>query len=367
VEVHYSGNQILAVPRLKLDPGETLTILGPNGSGKSTLLRILALIENPQSGQVLYRGRAVPQDSRRLSLRRRFTVIFQEPLLADTTVLKNVEMGLRFRGIARRDRHRLVQPWLDRLGLSSLARRQISTLSGGEAQRTSLARAFVLEPEVLLLDEPFSSLDPPAREELLLTLKDILQSTRTTSVFVTHDRDEAFLLGDRVVALMDGKIAQSGSSEDLRLRPASGEVARLVGFENLWPATAITSSEGQARVQVGGQTLAITGTHRPGDRLLLGIRGEEITLLRADSQRSGERQHENWIPGHLSRLIPRGPLLRVEVDCGFPLVAFLSGEEARKAPSVGEKIIARFPVSSVRCLPPPWPETFSTPPRRPRP
>jgi len=356
VEVHYSGARVLSIPRLELQEGEILTVLGPNGAGKSTLMRILALIEEPEYGEAFYRGAAVPRGPARLPIRRRFTVIFQEPLLADTTVLGNVEMGLRFRGVPRQDRRRRVQPWLERLGLSSLTRRRTSTLSGGEAQRTSLARAFVLEPEVLLLDEPFSSLDPPAREEMLLTLKEILESTGTTAVLVTHDRDEAFLLGDRVVALINGRVAQVGDPEDLRLRPASGEVARLVGFENLWSATALPLRSDVSRAEVGGRQILLPSIRQPGKDLLLGVRAEEITLLRTDAPEAERNENENRFQGNVTRVIPKGPLLWIEVDCGFPLVGFLSREELRKAPIPGERIIARFPVSCVRCLPPPWPE-----------
>ena len=182
--VRYGQTETVNVRTLKLQKREILAVMGPNGAGKSTLLRILGFLEPPTGGEVIFQGRKVGFRPReRLALHRRTAVVFQEPLLLNTTVFRNVALGLTLRGIRKRDES--VREWLERFGIAHLCDRQARTLSGGEAQRASLARAFVLDPEVLLLDEPFSALDPPTRDALLADLKSILAETRTTTVFAT--------------------------------------------------------------------------------------------------------------------------------------------------------------------------------------
>jgi tungstate transport system ATP-binding protein len=167
--------------------------VGPNGAGKSTLLRVIALLERPARGEVMFDGAAMSGSP--LSYRRKMALVFQEALLLDTTVEANVRTGLSLRGVAREEQRRRVDEWLERFGIAHLRGRSPRTLSGGEAQRASLARAFALQPEVLLLDEPFASLDPPTREALIDDLDAVLTSSRVATVFVTHDRAEALRLG----------------------------------------------------------------------------------------------------------------------------------------------------------------------------
>ena len=158
--VVYGGETALEVPRIEVREGEVLALIGPNGAGKSTLLRVLGLLERPSSGEVRFRGEPIPWGTRDfLSLRRRFACVFQEPLLTDTTVEANAALGLRLRREPAGETAARVRRWLARLGIAHLVGRRARTLSGGESQRVSLARAFAIQPEVLLLDEPFSGLD----------------------------------------------------------------------------------------------------------------------------------------------------------------------------------------------------------------
>ena len=167
VTVAHGGRAVLQIDRLAVRRGEILAIIGPNGSGKSTLLRIMGLLDRPARGEVRLDGRAIDWGRGLLTSRRRFASVFQEPLLADTTVERNVALGLTLRGVPAGEARRRAGHWIARFGIAPLAGRQARTLSGGEAQRTSLARAFAIEPDVLLLDEPFSALDPATREDLL--------------------------------------------------------------------------------------------------------------------------------------------------------------------------------------------------------
>jgi tungstate transport system ATP-binding protein len=211
VQVRRGGRLVLDVPALDVWPGEVLVVVGPNGAGKSTLLQVMAALLAPDVGEVWFQGARVDARRNPVAVRRRMAVVFQEPLLFDTSVFENVASGLRLRGVARAEQQARVQQWLARLGIAELARRPARTLSGGEARRTSLARALVLEPELLLLDEPFAALDYPTRQALLAELPGLLAAARTTAVLVTHDPFEALAVAQRAVALRAGRIVAEGA------------------------------------------------------------------------------------------------------------------------------------------------------------
>lgn len=225
--------EILNLPELSLNSGEVLAIIGPNGAGKTSLLQILALLERPTSGEIYYRGQAIDFRKNLLPWRRRVTMLFQDPLLLDGTVFANVAAGLTFRGIKKEELRPRVQPWLRQFGVEHLATRSARLLSGGEAQRVALARALALEPEVLLLDEPFSSLDYPTRVRLLEELSQVLRSTGVTAVFVTHDYTEVLALAHRLGVLMGGRLEQLGEPGEVLQRPANSAVAHLLSWEDL--------------------------------------------------------------------------------------------------------------------------------------
>ncbi|HEX2280995.1 MAG TPA: ATP-binding cassette domain-containing protein [Thermomicrobiales bacterium] len=212
VTVRYGDRIVLDLPELSVAAGEVVAIMGPNGAGKSTLLHVAALLQRPQTGEVWIAGeRAMPRTSRRL--RRATAMVLQEPLLFDVSVLANAASGLRFRGVRRQEAERRARRWLAQFGVDHLAAHNARTLSGGEAQRVSLARAFAVEPELLLLDEPFSALDPATRYELVPELAARLQETRTAAVLVTHDANDAGALADRLLVLIDGCIAQGDQTD----------------------------------------------------------------------------------------------------------------------------------------------------------
>lgn len=322
LRVATAGRSRLEVEDVAAHEGEVLAIIGPNGAGKSTLLRVLGLLEPPTAGEVRFRGEPVGPGVPLLALRRRMASVFQEPLLCDTTVLRNARLGLTLRGLPEAEADRRVRPWLERLGIAHLAGRSARTLSGGEAQRTSLARAFAVEPEVLLLDEPFSGLDPSGREALLRDLEGILRETGTTTVFVTHDRDEAIRLGDRVAVMMDGRILQLARPEEVFAAPVSEAVARFVGVENILAGEVVGEEDGVLRVRVADRDLVVVGEAAPGDRVLVCLRPEDILLGPAPG--AGPTSARNALPGKVVRVVPVGVLWRVVVDCGFPLAALVT-------------------------------------------
>ena len=228
IRVERGGRTILDVKSLALDGGETLAVVGPNGSGKTTLLLVLAQVERPSAGDVLWDGSPVRTARQKLAARRRTAAVLQQPLLFDRTVFENVAAGLRFRSLPKTSIREQTTAALESLGIGALARRAARTLSGGEAQRVSLARAFALHPEVLLLDEPFSALDPPTRRDLLRDLERNLRASGAATVLTTHDLDDALTLADRILVLNQGCIAQCDTPPNILDRPADAFVARLV-------------------------------------------------------------------------------------------------------------------------------------------
>ena len=224
--VRRSGKVALVVNSLDIERNSILAVVGPNGAGKSTLLLTLARLIRFEQGQVLFNGHPVSAESDTV-YRRRLALVMQDPLLFDTSVYENVALGLRFRGVHRDEIESGVRQWLARLGIAHLSERRANQLSGGEAQRVSLARALVLNPQLLLLDEPFAALDPPTRSKLLDDLYTFLPETGATTVFVTHNLIEAERLATHMAVFSNSRMQQVGSPQQIRLSPSSAEVANF--------------------------------------------------------------------------------------------------------------------------------------------
>jgi tungstate transport system ATP-binding protein len=351
IRVRYDEATVLEVDSLAINPGEILAVMGPNGAGKSTLLRLMGLLQQPTQGKIYFYGREViPTNG--LAIRRRMASVFQEPLLLNASVYDNAALGLRLRGLDGRTIEPRIRPWLERLGIEHLTRRQARTLSGGEAQRTSLVRALALEPEILLLDEPFSPLDPPTREGLLLDLERILRETGITTVFVTHDRDEAFMLGDRVAVLIDGKIHQVGAAAEVFLRPDNEAVAHFVGVDTRLLGVVETVNEGLAQVRLNSGCVEVAGDFQAGEHLLLCLRPEDITLRAPDEDSKSSAR--NRLIAKLVKIIPWGAHYRAELACGdsrlFALITRPSFLELKL--HEGDDAVASFKATVVHVIRP---------------
>lgn len=223
LQIQRNARLTLTIEHLSIQRGERLAVVGPNGAGKSTLLLALARLLHPVQGEIIYDGKPLSKWND-LEYRRRISFVFQSPLLMDMTVEQNIALGLKFRGISQAERRERIDRWMRALGIESLSKRRASQLSGGEAQRVSLARAFVLAPELLLLDEPFAALDPPARAKLLEDLSALLAQDHRTTVFVTHNLNEAAKLGDRIAVVIGGVLRQVGTAKQIKSRPADDAV-----------------------------------------------------------------------------------------------------------------------------------------------
>jgi tungstate transport system ATP-binding protein len=346
--IRRDGRKVLDVPALEVTAGEVLAVIGPNGAGKSTLLLVMARLLKPDAGQVLLRGQPVTA-RHDLEYRRRIALVLQEPLLLDDTVFNNLAVGLRLHGLPRDEIERRVNHWLERLGIAALARRRARTLSGGEAQRASLGRAFALQPDLLLLDEPFSALDAPTRQALLEELQGLLAETRQTTVFVTHDLDEALMLGQRVAVLLAGDLRQVGRPAEVFSAPADPEVAAFVGVETVLPGRVTGAKDGLVQVALDGMQAEAVGQAAVGRAVYLCLRPEDITLWPAGNVPASSAR--NRLKGRITRLMPQGALVRVTVDCGLPLVALVTRSSAREMGlEPGLEVAASFKASAAHLI-----------------
>ncbi|CAM3916641.1 ABC transporter ATP-binding protein [Mesobacillus thioparans] len=229
LEVKAGKKNLLSLPHFEIQDGEILGIMGPNGAGKSTFIKALSLLEKPAQGAIFFKDQDITDDLS-LKMRRKFAVAMQQPLLLDTTVFQNVSIGLKLRNLPRQEVKQKVAYWLEKFQIGHLAKKHAAHLSGGEAQRVNLARAMVLEPEVLFLDEPFSALDFPTKVQLLKDIKSIIGQTKTTTVFVSHDLMELRYLAGTLAILMDGELKQTGPTEEVLSFPNPSASA----FVNEW-------------------------------------------------------------------------------------------------------------------------------------
>ncbi|HSZ55927.1 MAG TPA: ABC transporter ATP-binding protein [Tepidisphaeraceae bacterium] len=317
---HDSGTIVRA--RLQQDDHSArITVLfGPSGSGKTTILRCLAGLDRPHSGIIRLGSNVWFDSAHHIHLRpqqRGVGYLFQEyALFPHLRVDQNIGYGL-----SRPGRHGRVGELMELLGLRGLKDRYPHELSAGQRQRVALARAVAPKPKLLLLDEPLSALDAPTRQSLRGELRRLLTQLATPAVVVTHDPIEAVALADRAVVLTDGHVLQEGPISEVFSRPASPEVARIVGIETIEPATVERVQNGLATVRAGNvELVAVARDVRPGP-VYLCIRGEEVILERGQPAQSSAR---NQLVAKVSWMSPEGALIRVGLDCGFRLTALIT-------------------------------------------
>ena len=274
----FNGHIAVDHVSFEVRPGELVALVGASGSGKTTTLRIVAGYEQPEEGRVLFNGRDI---TRLGPSKRGFGMVFQHyALFPHMSVTDNVAFGLEARGIGRSERRQLATAALDRVGLNGKGGRMVQQLSGGEQQRVALARAGVIEPRLLLLDEPLSNLDPTLRQSTRDELRTTLKESKAPALFVTHDQDDAFAIADRVVLLSRGRVLQSGPPEDLYDRPATRDVAMFIGHATLIPAQRRGES---ASVTIAGIThpvmLSSSASVKDGEAGAIVLRPEAVEIV----------------------------------------------------------------------------------------
>ena len=326
---------------LALGEGEFVSLLGPSGCGKTTALRIVAGFDQPDAGQVLVGGDDV---TRTAPNRRDMGMVFQAySLFPNMTAEQNVEYGLKIRKQPKAGRRARVSELLELVGLADAGKRYPHQLSGGMQQRVALARALAIEPSVLLLDEPLSALDAKVRVQLREEIRRIQLELGITTIYVTHDQEEALSISDRVAVMWNGKIEQIGSPAEMYGSPATPFVAEFIGTMNRLPST--VTDDGA--IDYEGLRLpvdAAQGLPR-GERVLCLLRPETVDVAIADGHPA-----EGGLTGDVVSKIFLGAVTRVRVEDGErSLVADLS--TSRAAPlAVGTRVVASFPPSSPRLL-----------------
>ena len=349
LRISRGGVPVLDVPSIRITEGEVLALIGPNGAGKTTLLQTLSYLLKPVSGELFFKSSKVGSDVSILEYRRRLAMVFQEPLLFDTIVFHNVASGLKIRGMNRSQIDGIVTEQLERFGISHLRGRSARTLSGGEAQRVSLARAFATRPEILFLDEPLASVDQPSSEALIEDLQTVLRQTGTTAILATHDRMEALRLADRIAVMKDGRILQIGPSETVMNEPADAFIASFVGVETILPGKVTAINSGSFLVGVPGGPIEAVGEVKAGESVFLCIRPENVVLsLKPPAADTSAR---NNFRATVLKISPMGLYQRVQLDCGFPLVAYVTNHSLDDmALAEGSEVTASFKATAIHVL-----------------
>lgn len=279
IVAHYGNSQVLHGLNMSVADGELVSLLGSSGCGKTTTLRLLAGFIRPSSGSIALSGRDVTGLP---PYRRGIGIVFQNyALFPHLTVAQNVGFGLKQRQVAEPERGKRVAAMLERVGLSSFADRYPSALSGGQRQRVALARALVIDPPLLMLDEPLSNLDAKLRVDMRSEIRELQRANKRTAIYVTHDQEEAFSISDRVAIMDAGRIVQLDAPETLFTRPVNAFVARFVGFENLVPMTVVERDGDRVICEAAGgvrTTLSLAATGPVGDRFVIGARPEGLAI-----------------------------------------------------------------------------------------
>ena len=328
---------------VSLEQGEFLSLLGPSGCGKTTALRLVAGFDRPTSGQILVDGKdisGVPPNRRNMGM------VFQAySLFPNMTAERNVEYGLRIRKRARGDRRAKVAELLELVGLGQAADRYPHQLSGGMQQRVALARALAIEPRVLLLDEPLSALDAKVRVQLREEIRRIQLELGITTLYVTHDQEEALSVSDHVAVMHGGRIEQMGTPSVMYSAPATPFVAEFIGTMNRLEAAVVDGSRGE--VEHAGVRFTVEAARGlpQGERLLVLIRPEALELETAHGAAGA-----NGLTGEVLTHTFLGPVTRVKViGEGVDLIADIPTSRVEALP-IGMRVTARVPAEGVRLL-----------------
>jgi putative spermidine/putrescine transport system ATP-binding protein len=280
VTAHYGTTKVLEDLSLSVAAGELVSLLGASGCGKTTTLRLIAGFLEPTSGTITLGGRDL---TKLPAYKRDIGLVFQNyALFPHLSVLDNLAFGLKQRGIATAEREKRARAMLERVGLAPLADRLPGALSGGQKQRVALARALVIEPPLLMFDEPLSNLDAKLRIDMRVEIRQLQRANGTTSVYVTHDQEEAFSISDRVAIMNAGRIMQFDTPEILYQKPANAFVARFVGFENLIPMKVVGRDGATVTAEAAGGAKLSLSQERLGqipDAFVLATRADGVKVV----------------------------------------------------------------------------------------
>jgi putative spermidine/putrescine transport system ATP-binding protein len=320
----FGGNQVVKGVDLAFDKGEFVSLLGPSGCGKTTILRMIAGFERPDSGRILVEGKDI---SGLAPNQRKIGMVFQAyALFPNMNVADNIGFGLKIAGMPKPQREARVEEMLKLIGLSGYGKRYPFELSGGQQQRVALARALAPSPRMLLLDEPLSALDAKIRVSLREQIRQIQRELGITTVFVTHDQEEALSISDRIVVLNTGNVEQFGQPFEIYNRPQTRFVATFVGTLNTLNAT--VADAGQKTVTLGGTTVtipALPASARNGEAVALTMRPEAVSLANGAAR-------DIVLDGKVAEVSFLGSVIRLKVDLGDNAVNLDTFNDQRTPP-----------------------------------
>ena len=323
----YNNKIVLDVDNLDFQEGKIYAIVGPNGSGKTTLLNILNLLEKADEGQIFFHDQEITNKSNEdiLEIRRRMTLVNQDPFLFHSTVYDNIAYGLKIRSIPPKVQKSRIKSALNIVGLSGFKDRRANQLSGGEAQRAVIARALVIEPEVLFLDEPTANIDQKHIDVVERIIKKIRKEIKTAVIFTTHDLSQAYRLADEVISLLDGKIIKQVPENLLR-----GEIIK--GGDGLkWFKTM-----GNIKFAIVSEKVGLA---------YISIDPRDIILSYEQFQSSAR----NSFLGKITKIIEQNHLVKLEIDIGIPLLVIITRESFFKMNlNLGSKVYLTFKASAVK-------------------
>ncbi len=342
---------------LYIEEGEYFVILGPTASGKTLLLELIAGFYHPDSGSIAI-GKTDVADL--LPEQRKIGFVYQDySIFPHLNVEENIEFGLKLKKTPRDERRRRVQEIMDLLSISHLSHRYSLTLSGGEQQRVALARAIVVDPAILLLDEPLSALDNQTQNMLRDELKRIHHEAGLTTIHVTHDQTEAAMLADRIAVMIRGRIVQAGTPEEIFNSPANAEIAEFVGTENILAGTVASNEGGLATIEVGAHVVGAVSKYSAGEHVRVCLRPEDVFVsvgAVASATRYGDRDHRessvrNAFHGTVTQMTPYGALTRVKIDCGVAIVALITKQSAAAMGlTAGSPVCVSFKAAAVHVI-----------------
>lgn len=345
----YDGVRAISEVDIGIAAKEFITFLGPSGCGKTTTLRLLAGFLAPDSGKITVAGevlssphRVVPPEKRRMGM------VFQNyAVWPHMTVVENIAFGLRYTDFDRREHKARIDRVVAAVGLEGLEKRHPAQLSGGQQQRVALARSLVVEPSILLLDEPLSNLDAKLRERMRFELKALQRRTGITFIYVTHDQSEAMVLSDRIAVFHSGKVQQVGTPREIYERPANLFVADFMGLVNKVSGTVVGSNGRTAVIALGANRIAAIAAGPVGAAATVAIRPEAFSFVTGSACAEGG---ENRLKGTIVEATFLGNIIDYMVDVGDALTVRVQGER-RASREVGSEAVLSVPVDDCVIMP----------------
>ena len=332
---------------LRISKGEYLVIMGPSGAGKTVLLETIAGLRFPDSGRILLGG---IDSSCILPENRRIAIVYQDySLFPHMTAFENIAFGLRLRRIPEPETEQRVRSLLREFNIAHLIDHYPSSMSGGEQQRVALARALAVKPEILLLDEPFAALDPRTREECMRMMLAVRKSQNLTIIQVSHSREEAYGVSDRVALIIDGCVVQTGSADDIFRNPRSPDAAHYAGIDNIFRGAVIRCDGTFSTLDIDGHQIILESKVPVGRSVTIGIAGEQVSLVE-EPHVTGDTTL-NAVSGIVTDILPMEHSVKIRIGGVLPVTAVVKRNNGlTPLPSPGEGRVALFRPRDVHLL-----------------